>query len=187
MKPETKARAEEMAAMYQQGFTLQTIGDFYGVTRERARQLVASCGLDRSDGGAHINALAKRSALQTAMKNRKDARRHSVFGCSQSEFIFWNNGCPFGFGAAAKGSPAEAFTQQRYNANFAGHVWQLTFPQWAKLWKDSGKWEHRGLSQDSYVMGRIDRSKPFEVGNVEVVTLRENSAKSVEWLHPEAA
>ncbi|MEC5422085.1 sigma factor-like helix-turn-helix DNA-binding protein [Virgibacillus sp. C22-A2] len=46
-----KPRASDMKEMYVSGSTLQEIGDIYGVTRERVRQILSGFGVDRNDGG----------------------------------------------------------------------------------------------------------------------------------------
>ena len=46
-----KAKAERMFSMYRQGVTLGMIGKQHGITRERARQYIASLGYAAKDGG----------------------------------------------------------------------------------------------------------------------------------------
>jgi hypothetical protein len=42
----------------------------------------------------------------------------------------------------------------------------ITREEWCKLWIDSGFWPHRGRGKYDYIMSRIDKEKPFEIGNI---------------------
>lgn len=53
---------------------------------------------------------------------------------------------------------------------------KLTFEEWVKIWRDSGKWEQRGRCAGQYCMARINDLGHYEVGNVEIKTHRENMA-----------
>jgi transposase-like protein len=57
-------RNEEIAARYLAGATLQTIGDEFGLTRERVRQVLARQGVTRRTVSEHTNAI-RESALAT--------------------------------------------------------------------------------------------------------------------------
>lgn len=48
---ELDEREIEMTILYKEGKTLQEIGDLYGITRERVRQLLKRHGITGSDGG----------------------------------------------------------------------------------------------------------------------------------------
>lgn len=44
-------RADRMALMYRQGVTLAKIGNQYGLTRERVRQIIGKTGITAAEGG----------------------------------------------------------------------------------------------------------------------------------------
>jgi transposase len=48
-------RNEQMAEYYKRGWTLERIGQKYGITRERVRQIVKKQGLTWKDGGQRAN------------------------------------------------------------------------------------------------------------------------------------
>ena len=70
------------------------------------------------------------------------------------------------------------YIRQRANANRRKVVWNLTFPEWEKLWEDSGKWELRGRGVGQYCMARKHDLGSYEVGNVEIIPSVKNSAAS---------
>lgn len=49
-----------MRSLYQDGKTLQEVGDVFGITRERVRQILRRLGVSASEGG-----IAKRNGLNT--------------------------------------------------------------------------------------------------------------------------
>lgn len=49
------AREGQMAALYAEGKTLQNIGDQFGITRERVRQILARLGVQRRTRGVAKN------------------------------------------------------------------------------------------------------------------------------------
>ncbi|WP_415913205.1 hypothetical protein [Neptuniibacter sp. QD37_11] len=62
----------------------------------------------------------------------------------------------------------QAFYMQRHKAISMGVGWELSLEQWIALWRKSGQLSLRGREKEDYVMGRIDRSLPFAVGNIEI-------------------
>lgn len=171
----SQQRAAKMAAMYRAGMTLQQIGDKFGITRERVRQLMSKHeGMDYNGGGQHIKAVAKRQQSKAI----KDARYLSKYGCTFAQYQEVRNiGRQMvrdGFGKYR--TPLSAFRSQRNNAKFRGIEWSLSFWQWWTLWQESGKWSERGLRRDGYVMSRFMDKGDYSLGNVYIGTLAENSS-----------
>jgi hypothetical protein len=52
----------------------------------------------------------------------------------------------------------------------------LTFDEWMTIWTESGHFHERGLG--GYVMARNNDSGPYAIGNVKIITQRENN---LEW------
>lgn len=170
--------AQAMADMYRNGFTLQEIADLYGgITRERVRQIIRKLGITGKDGGVHVNSVRRKAEKRAQSKLKQDHRRLRYFGCTQDEFERYNGSPTIGDQTHAK-----YFRSQSKSAQANGYEWKLTFPQWCEVWGKSGKWGRRGLGFDLYCMARKDRHKPFEVGNVEIITLGERSARN-DWWH----
>lgn len=69
-------------------------------------------------------------------------------------------------GASGDTTPLRAFGHQRQAArNKRGIAWELTLPQWWKIWQDSGHWQDRGIGR-GYMMCRKGDLGPYAVGNV---------------------
>lgn len=157
------ARAYRMAAMYRDGYTLHAIGEQYGVTRERVRQILTKhFGIRAGDGGSHAVAEKKRARRQAAL----EARTLRKWGCTFDQYR----------SLLAKRRPTVAFRDQKNNAANRGIGWELTLWQWWTIWQQSGKWEQRGRGQ-GYVMCRKGDVGPYAVGNVFIATARENSSE----------
>lgn len=168
MRAARKARAEEMAEKYMEGATLQEIGDYYGITRERVRQLLKKeLGMNGSHGGVSLRAIEKREAA-ARRRDQKCIRRH---------------GLPYGEIKAIKAehgyAPFAAYTQQRNNARIRGIDWLLTFAEWWGVWSRSGKWSDRGRGRGKYVMARHGDSGPYQLGNVKIVHFEDNNREYI--------
>lgn len=74
-------------------------------------------------------------------------------------------------------SPMTAFCRQRKGARKRGIAWEFTFPQWWKVWTDSGRWPERGPS--GYCMARKGDAGPYAVDNVRICTVQENTAEAM--------
>lgn len=161
---ERTKRAERMASMYRQGLTLAQIGQHFGLTRERVRQLIASQGLTAKDGGQHKQGTAKRAAKLT----RQDADALARWGIDYAT----KKVC------RADGTLA-AFTQQRNSASLRGIAWALSFAHWLDIWATSGRLSERGRGKGRYVMSRIKDDGGYAVGNVHVQLSTENNSEGL--------
>lgn len=160
VRDESARRTKSMAALYRAGYTLAQIGDQYGLSRERVRQLL---GKYESMSGADGGASAKAAARAEKQKAARDARCMVRFGCS---FETYN---------AVPSKAKRAFCQQRASAARRKVGWELTLWQWWSVWQESGHWRERGRGQ-GYVMCRKGDEGPYAVGNVFIATAIENSS-----------
>jgi len=171
-KPATD-RERAMAALYQSGMTLEEIGTQYGITRERVRQLISRVGIPRSNGGQSKKAEQKRARIISEKNQISLAER----GCTQDE---WRMLRDMGRqmmkdGATRSRTPIGAFACQRKHARRRKIEWKLTLWQWWCIWRDSGKFEHRGRGS-GYCMCRRGDQGGYELGNVFIGTARQNSS-----------
>lgn len=155
----------EMAAMYQQGVTLARIGEKFGVTRERVRQIISrEFGLCGNDGGQRFVA----STRSAPPKETPDQRAMRKWGISHA---VWRE--------CKENGLIQAFTEQRSTAAKRAIRFSLTFKQWLSIWEASGKLEQRGRGKDGYCMSRICDKGGYEIGNVHIKSCVENSREAV--------
>lgn len=168
-------RFRAMEALYRTGWTLERIGNAWGLTRERVRQILAEAGMDRMDGGVTVSAIAsgrKRAASRHVLSERASMR---AYGCSKERARELNVGKPIGdhYGRAF------IFRQQKKTSTHnRGIAWELTFEQWCRVWDESGKWFERGRRKDQYCMSRIADTGPYSFENVRIITCSENAKES---------
>lgn len=171
---ETDPRSEAMAAMYSGGKTLQEVGDLYGVTRERVRQIIkARHGLVGKDGGQA--AVAERARQRRAAE--RDAKCLAEHGCTHAQLTGLRelSRQMVADGVGAYRTPVKAFTGQRQNAKARGIEWKLSLWDWWTFWQQSGKWEQRGRGH-GYMMCRFADAGAYEVGNIYIATGVHNSS-----------
>ena len=168
-------REKAMAAMYGVGKTLNEIGELYGVSRERVRQILSKrFNYTAKDGGktaqAQVNRLAK--------KQIRDAKSFEAYGCSYRDYrklsLIGKN--MVGEGQSYYRTPVGAFNCQRSTAIHRGLEWKMKLWEWWQVWQSSGKWESRGRDKGGYVMCRFKDTGAYEVGNVYIATKRHNSS-----------
>ena len=187
--PRHKERAQRMADLYRSGKTLQQIGDEYGVTRERVRQLIKFFfGLTRKDSGrAHLSLERDLARARVNIEKRaaKEARRYEKYlGCSPARYKDLT-GEKWNWTRFREGNstvPGNAYYQQKRNAKVRGIEWGMTFPEWWGVWQESGKWRLRGRGK-GYCMARQGDSGPYTVGNVYICTVGQNFSDSY-LVHP---
>lgn len=168
-------RASKMASMYRAGMTLQQIGDRYGISRERVRQIMTKHeGIRQVDGGQAVKARLNRQRKKADI----DHRYLEKHGCTFQQYKALRE---IGRKMLAEGcgnyqTPIYAFFSQRNNAIRRGIEFRLKLWQWWAIWQESGKWSERGKRRDGYVMSRFMDQGAYELGNVYIGTLSENSA-----------
>jgi len=84
-----------------------------------------------------------------------------------------------------------AYCDHRDNARWRGSggvPFNLTFEQWLTIWQDSGHLPNRGHGGDKYCMARNGDRGAYEVGNVKIITNRENAREGAQrdrsWRSP---
>lgn len=158
------ARAIRMMEMYRAGLTLEKIGQSYGLTRERVRQVIRKYGCTRDSGGiAHRAKVGRAAAL--AVRDQRYIAKH---GTTFAEYK-----------AIRKAGGVIRYLYQRRSANSRAIPWRLTLRQWWDLWQESGHWADRGRGAGQYCMARIADKGAYEFGNVYITTGRENAQ---EWV-----
>ncbi len=153
-----KRRNNYIIYSYSRGKTLQELGDEFGLTRERVRQIIARFG--KIEGGVTIRSRRK-VALDEA---KRDVHCLEKRGCTWKQYV----------ALRAMRRPTRAFSQQRRNASDRGIRWELTLWEWWCIWKESGHWEERGRDGGAYVMCRFGDVGPYAVDNIYIATSNQN-------------
>ena len=172
-KIRNKERQQEAVSLYRSGHTLQQIGDKYGLTRERIRQILVAAGISWTDGGQHVLHVAKTTIRRNSVLSRRNKNAISLYGCTYETAIRHNDGISL----RKKGGLACRYLTQKHCAIHTRDIaWEITFPEWAQVWKDSGKLDERGLWADGYCMARKGDVGPYSADNVYITTVAANSA-----------
>jgi hypothetical protein len=167
LRGERAAKALDMAERYEAGSTLQEIGDFYGITRERVRQIIKEeLGMTGKDGGAAARGREKAKA-RAARIDVNCIRRHGITH-AELKAIKAEHGY----------KPWDRFNSQRGNAATRGIEWKLTFGEWWSIWQKSGKWPERARGS-GYVMARHGDRGPYAPGNVKIIAAKLNSSEYI--------
>jgi hypothetical protein len=162
-------RNKEIIRLYADGQTLQEVGDRFGLTRERVRQILRQFStLTWQDGGANLR-------LRRAKEKReKDRERYHLKknGCTYEQYksLLDIGSKMVADGYGQERTPLRAFARQRENAHKRGVEFKFKLWEWWSVWRDSGKWEDRGLQVGQYVMCRIGDVGAYEPSNVFIDT-----------------
>lgn len=169
----TKDRDAAVVEMFLAGSSQAQIAREFGMSRERARQIIAKKGLTAKDGPHRRFMLsAKQKAASDAIE-AKNARSMARYGIGTEEMDAYR----------AKGL-TEAYRQQKNQAKARGIEWLLSFLQWIAIWQESGKLSMRGRGSGRYVMSRKGDCGPYAVGNVFIQTANANSREALVGKRP---
>lgn len=165
-------REAVICSLYRDGKTLQEVGDVFGLTRERVRQILRRAGVSPTQGGVRKRSERRRYSAKLAKSIERDARAQAWFGCYRDEVVSLNDGLCI----SHKDGKALKYTEQRRNAERRGIEWNLTFADWLRVWEESGHLDVRGRRQNRYCMARISDIGPYDVQNVYITTIAANAA-----------
>ena len=183
-------REAVICSLYRDGKTLQEVGDVFGLTRERVRQILRRAGVSPTQGGVRKRSERRRYSAKLAKSMpyhlaeaaprvaqgwrayERDARAQAWFGCYRDEVVSLNDGLCI----SHKDGKALKYTEQRRNAERRGIEWNLTFADWLRVWEESGHLDVRGRRQNRYCMARISDIGPYDVQNVYITTIAANVA-----------
>lgn len=141
---------------YLAGATLRAIGQQHQISHERVRQILSAAGVSY----AHSMRRTRTQTRDAANLQKVEPLYQARFGCSRAEY-------------RALKTPENTRIYSRFKANNRHYGFALSFPDWWRLWQESGRWQERGRGR-GYWMTRIDRSKPITADNVVIRSGREN-------------
>jgi len=157
---------KDIVSLYKDGLTLMMIGNKYGVSRERIRQILKKEGLTRNDGGQAVTAKATKRNKVSRSNELKQIR----FGCTLDQWNYYRS-----LDDDYKKTPLFYFHIQKCNAKSRGICWDLTINEWWYIWQTSGHWSDRGRGK--YVMARHGDTGGYTIDNVYITTASENSSE----------
>lgn len=172
---DSSMRVARMVQMYRSGMTLGEIGQEFNITRERVRQLISKAGISRAEGGISARKVSSQVAYQDEVKRSRDARAQTLFGCDYETAVQLNGGSS-SFRVAH--TRAAAYLRQKRSAVQNRDIeWLLTFPEWCRIWDESGKWSLRGRGRGAYCMSRKRDVGPYSIENVRIISNEQNIAE----------
>lgn len=133
---------------YLAGSTLREVGQRHQLTHERIRQILRAAGVNYAHSMRRWRTANRRAAKLQQVEPLYQTR----FGCSRAEY-------------RALRTAENTRIYSRFKANNKHKGFALSFPDWWRLWQESGHWAERGRGR-GYWMARIDRSKPITADNV---------------------
>lgn len=161
-------RNASIETMFRQGLTYQVIGEQFGLTRERVRQILAKRGVSASEGGVAFRCSVKSERARL----KREAYYAAKYGLSFDDVKKYR-----------VSGLTRAFGRQKESAAQRGIAFNLTFAQWLSVWQASGKLEQRGRGKRAYCMSRISDKGGYEVGNVHIQTNEQNGREAVKhWV-----
>lgn len=112
-----------------------------------------------------------------AIKNPAIRERNSqrIFGCSEAVALELNNNKPL----RDPSGWAARYCSQRQSSAKRGICWEISFPEWMAIWKESGLMEQRGVGRSGFCMARHGDEGPYRVGNVSIKSCIENSREGL--------
>lgn len=172
--------AETIALLYREGKTLEQLDYFFGVSRERIRQLIEG-RVSSDEGGVRVRSRARlesRKLGSLASRKKVEETVEKAFGCMYEE-VTQINGFRWTHTHREKTPRCKAsiYWQQKRNAAMRGIEWRLTFPAWWAIWSGSGKWGYRGRGKYAYCMSRTGDAGAYALGNVIIQTNSSNASQ----------
>lgn len=166
------SRNAEMIDMYRRPETLKAIGQKYGVSRERVRQILAKNGINPEEGGG--NRLRKdrreKGMRKIDIAYAEVRARHEVYlrhlGINDETYQ-----------ASKSNGWMRKFQYDKKNHRMLGHEWTMTFAEWLGIWHRAG---HESPPKSrTFKMERIDDYGPYSAQNVCIMPWGEAMSRAV--------
>lgn len=162
------SRINEVKQFLALGYTLQAIGDHYGVTRERIRQIVIQHQLPYDPKeGSYIRQADKRQAKEQRQKEiQQKYNRQSYQQLSDLEQAY-----------------SRSFTRKKQNVKYKHWEWDLDmsdleWPSHCPILGIELDWFCEKTQENSPSFDRIDNTKGYVKGNVAIISWRANRIKN---------
>lgn len=171
---EKEARNVSMVSMYRQGMTLQEIGDRYGLTRERVRQIVSREGITSKEGGKTVQVKEKKM-IQSVIDGEERKKRQAVKNVKHAQWVVEHLGDTIEtIEAAGLPHTRESLVCKSYVAIRMAHFYQnqktyLRYLDWVKIWEDSGHFSRISGPNRGWCLVRQDNHQPWSPENAKII------------------
>ena len=138
---------------------MPALAGHYGVSRARIGQILRDLGISLYDGGRFVQA-RRREAERLAAREAECLMGYGVDLATRAQINKMLTG--------KNNYASYLYRQHRFQRLKRDFIYRLTFAQWAKIWKESGKYVHGGCGSGEYVLTLKPRCKIYQIGSVEV-------------------
>jgi hypothetical protein len=157
---------------FESGMTSTQIASGLYCSRQKVCNILRQEGVSRWQGGAHMRRLKREERRALAKLKDREERIERNYKCSVAEYDFIMQ---HDTSISKFVTLNEAYLGHKRGARIRGIGFNFTFPQWFKIWNDSGKINKRGGNRSrSYVMARKGDKGPYSIRNVDIKTSRAN-------------
>jgi len=150
-----------IATDYAMGHNCRQIAKHFGMTNERIRQILKRLGYDAKDRLLHARALINKQITQD-IKARKAKKIMDKYGCSIDEWLSTKSEY------AGHHTLLYRYKNIKYKCKYSNVAFELTLPEWIRIWRESGKIGQMGSHKGQYGLFRIDPSRGYVHGNLMV-------------------
>lgn len=162
MDEEKTTRNKAIVELFKSGVPMADIARVLSISRQRVHHIIERTSSANDGGGYPLAVAMKRLDIEC----KKEAACLSKYGVCTKTLQQLK-----GIGAV------QAFNSQARRAIARGIEFKLTLKDWWGIWDESGKWGLRGRGTGAYCMARNGDVGPYEVGNVTIKTVEENSSE----------
>lgn len=165
------SRDHDMCCLFRAGETLAEVASHYGLTRERARQILKRNGISKEDGGKYIQMVGVKEERAIKLQEKREERSMRVFGVSRETYLSIRK--------RIGDIPLSNFGQIK-NGTLHGNVgyikaeFELTLAEYVDIWESAGY----EVGQAGFVFCRKDPKKGFTKENVCIVSRVEMGKRS---------
>lgn len=163
-------RNDDIERRFRAGEVMEAVAANYGISRERVRQILRKRGLIWKDGGARVRSEIREERIAKVAGAYRDDHFQKVYGCSYAVMKEINGG----ENASRAGSMANLYLRQRNTSVSRSIEWRITLPEFARIWKESGRLDQRGRGAGKYCMSRNGDEGAYAADNVSIVLNEKN-------------
>lgn len=173
-KEQKEARKQDMVALYKSGMTLQDIGNKYGMTRERVRQIIVKEGVTSKDGGKTVQKIAKQkneNLLRAHQKQERTMKREAHHkkwvekNLENAIHEIEQAGLPH----YREHIVCNSYIRIRLVRWHQHQEKYMNYIDWATVWRASGYFSMASGPEKGWCMTRIDHNAPWSVENAKIV------------------